>query len=423
MDVRPFALIALLATGACVAPIPNGPVPSAPSAQSVPARWDTTDRLVSPVTRESLARLASNNPNSAITQRRRLQLALQQGDFDGAAAALDRMSAMELSLSAEAYRVVGQAIGADGVADDVERAEGRAEPLTASREVAAIPADIMLSEAFAFDEATGRWFAGSIVERSLHVSDDGRSWRWVATGGLGSVAGLAIDPATRTLWIASGRLDQTKRPEEAFVGLVALDLDTMKEKRRITAPRAIATLGDLAVTADGTVLVSDPVGSGVYRLGPGRGQLETLVEPRHFASPQGIAVHPSGRFAYVADWAYGVALVDLETRAIGRLAGSETVALDGVDGMAWYDGSLIVIQNGLNPHRIVRWLLSEDGFAVRSAQLLERAHPDWGEPTVGQLVGSRFFYASDPQWDRFAKGGAQEGDAPLRPNPIRAIDL
>lgn len=385
--------------------------------------WDTTSRLHSPLSREHLVALARANPNSAISQRRLLQLAAQEEDVAGLVEALKRMTDLGLALSPAGYESVGERAGEDVVRPFARRAEAMRDPVTASMIRSRIPIEVPLSETFVIDEQSGRMFTGSIVERTLYVSDDGQDWERVPTRSLGSVAGLAIDPATKTLWIASGRLDQTRQPETAFVGLIALDLDTLQEKRRITAPSNVTTVGDIALAGDGSVIVSDPLGSGVYRLGPGRGQLETLIEPRHLASPQGIVVHPSGHFAYVADWAYGVALVDLETRSLKRLDAPADVALDGVDGMAWHDGALIVIQNGLNPHRIVRWELSEDGYSVISATILERAHPDWGEPTVGQFTAERFHYISDPQWDRFAKGGVLKGDEPLRPNPVRVIEL
>lgn len=385
--------------------------------------WDTTARLNSPASREQLLELAATNPNSAIAQRRLLQLAAQQETVDELVDALRRMTDLELALSLGAYEFVGKLAGPEVAAPFAERGAALMVPVVASDVAARIPSNIPLSEAFALDEASGRIFTGSIVDRTLHVSKDGQQWTRVPTRSLGSVAAVAIDAATETLWIASGRLDQTRNADTAFVGLIALDLATLQEKRRITAPRDVATMGDLALAEDGTVLVSDPLGSGVYRLGPGRGQLEPLIDSRHLASPQGIVVHPSGQFAYVADWAYGVALVDLETRALKRLDAPATVPLDGVDGMAWHDGGLIVIQNGLNPHRIVRWEMAQDGYSVTSASTLERAHPDWGEPTVGQVASGRFFYISDPQWDRFEKDGALKGDAPLRSNPIRSIAL
>ena len=418
-----IALGALL-VGGCAT---DAPIAVAPPV--VESRWDglpdwnITARLHQPASREQLLALAAANPNSAIAQRRLLQLAAQKEQDDEVVEALARMTDLDLALSAGAYAFVSELAGPEVVAPYAERGAALMSPLTASDVMTTIPADIPLSEAFVVDERTGRIFTGSIVNRTLHVSKQGGPWARVPTRSLGSVAGLAIDAATGTLWIASGRLDQTRNPDTAFVGLIALDLETLEEKRRITAPREVATMGDLALAADGTVLVSDPLGSGVYRLGPGRGQLETVIEPRHLASPQGIVVHPSGAFAYVADWAYGVVLLDLETRALKRLAAPDGVALDGVDGLAWHDGALIAIQNGLNPHRIVRWEMSEDGHAVIAATTLERAHPAWGEPTVGQVARDRFLYISDPQWDRFGEGGAQKGDDPLRSNPIRSIDL
>ncbi|MBW0144910.1 hypothetical protein [Sphingomicrobium clamense] len=414
-----------LALGACAPALPPAePASIAPTAderwRSLPD-WSTVDRLRASADIDAMRALVSANPNSAIAQRRLLVAAFQAGDADVARDALAQMSAMELLLQPASNEQLSKLV------DTAQETSREVEPLRAavtnSVALFSIPADIRLSEAIAHDPATGRWLTGSVVDRTLHVSSDGSNWQRVPTRTLGSVMGILVDEERRTLWISCGRIEQTRSPQTGFVGLVALDLDTLEEKRRITAPREVEALGDLALAPDGAVLASSPTSGEVWRLGPGRGQLAPLIAKGHLSSPQGIVVHPSGRFAYVADWAYGIAMVDIDSRSLKRLSGPANLALDGTDTMFWHDGDLIAVQNGLAPKRIVRLSLDEDGTTVTGATLLERAVPEWGEPTTGQIVGNALVYASDPQWERYGEEGAIEGEETLRPSVVRRMVL
>lgn len=415
----------ILALGAC-APVveeaaPIAPPPTFLDRWNALPDWSTRDRLRRPADVEAMRGLAEANPNSAIAQRRLLVAAFGEGDGAVARDALARMTEMGLLLQPASYEQLSSVV--EGAAAVSEQVAPLRSPISASRMAFKIPADIHLSEAIAHDPKTGRWFTGSVVDRSLHMSDDRRVWRLVPTRALGSVMDIAIDHERRILWVSNGKVDPTRDPITAFVGLVAFDLDSLREIRRITAPTGIEALGDIAVAPDGAVLASSPTSGEVWRLGPGRGQLDSLVERGHLSSPQGIALHPSGRFAYVADWAYGIAMVDIESLSLKRLSAPREVALDGSDTLFWHQGSLIAVQNGLSPRRIVRFDLDKAGLEVVGMTTLERAHPDWGEPTTGQLVDGTLFYVSDPQWERWGEGGSVEGEEPLRDNVVRGLPL
>ena len=97
--------------------------------------------------------------------------------------------------------------------------------------------------------------------------------------------------------------------------------------------------------------------------------------------------------------------------------------LDGIDGLSADGGTLIAIQNGASPRRILRLHLTPDGLAVARVEVLERANPDWGEPTLGTIVDDHLLYVADAQWERFGPGGAVTGEGPLRPTAIRILGL
>jgi hypothetical protein len=95
----------------------------------------------------------------------------------------------------------------------------------------------------------------------------------------------------------------------------------------------------------------------------------------------------------------------------------------GIDGLYSVDGTLIGIQNGITPHRVARFALSGDGRRVVSVRVLERARPDYAEPTLGVVVGKDLFYVANSQWERFGDDGTIEAPDELRPPLVLRLRL
>jgi len=99
---------------------------------------------------------------------------------------------------------------------------------------------------------------------------------------------------------------------------------------------------------------------------------------------------------YVADYSKGIFRIDIRTKEIVQLKPAPTVTLLGIDGMYYFDGYLIAIQNGVNPNRVVS--LEVRGDTIPSFKTLEATHPDYMEPTLGVLIGSELHYIANSQW-------------------------
>ncbi|WP_265529976.1 SMP-30/gluconolactonase/LRE family protein [Sphingomicrobium marinum] len=359
-------------------------------------------------------------PNSASVQRRLLGRAFEvEEERVFAQPALQRLGAFGFALSDGAQAQLETIMPGPVMAAYRAALVGKVAPVEASDIAALIPPEFPLSESIAYDVSTSRYFSMSIADSTLITSQDAAEWHEVALAGGGRPMGLAIDASRRLLWVTMGRMGEEA---DAFVGLVAVDIDTLAEARRI--PAAATSLNDVTVAADGSVFASDSLGGGIYRFATGAETVERLDEELTFRSPQGIALHPSGRYAYISDYSYGLALFALESRLAYRIDGPENLMLDGVDGLFLHEEhGLIAIQNGVSPHRIMAFTLSTDGTRITRATTLERAHGEWGEPTTGQLVNGALLYISNPQWDRFDENGLLQGDAPLQANIVRRLPL
>lgn len=420
--ILPFALTAAICPPALAQSEPPAksaakPAP-APLPPPAPSEWRKVDGSFGRIdTLAGIEQLAKDIPYSSNVRLALLNAYLEANRYDEALA-----EAMELAGRGYEFSDAGRAellgrLGEDGRDELAEVLAAMPGPIEDSRSFAAVPAEAKLVESLAYDAASGRLFASTIVSRELWVRDRAGKWTTLARPDFGSLGGLALDAERRTLWISSSAIGETPDPETAAKGLFALNLDT-GEVIRLDAPEG-ASPGDIAVGVDGTVYASDPVSGAVYRAAPGASALTVLVPPGTFRSPQGLVAWPDGGLL-VSDYGYGLALVDAAGKA-WRVDSEEPALLNGIDGMWRHDGKVIAVQNGARPKRIVELTLSADGKRVLALNMLEREHQAWTEPLGGTLVGDRFVYVANGQWERFAKGGAlREGAAP-EPTSLRSI--
>jgi SMP-30/Gluconolactonase/LRE-like region len=285
----------------------------------------------------------------------------------------------------------------------------------------------LLTEGIAYDSGQRAFYLGSVRHRRiLRVPSKGQVSRF---GGSPvplpwAPLGLRVDPAGRSLWVAAAALPQMEgyvAADSGKSGLLRFDLRSGKltAKYLATGPGPHA-LGDVAISRTGDVYASDSRSPVIFRKPAGSDTLERWLESPLLVSAQGLAFSPDERRLYLADYARGLLVIDRASRSISVLPGPDTVVTMGIDGLYFHDGSLIGIQNGLTPHRVVRLKLSPSGDRVLGAEVLERAHPRYQEPTLGTVVGGDLFYVANSQWERFGEDGRVENpDSLQRPVVLR----
>jgi hypothetical protein len=176
-------------------------------------------------------------------------------------------------------------------------------------------------------------------------------------------------------------------------------------------------LGDMALTEAGVPIISDGERGGVYRVEDGR---LVLINGKDFISPQTPSVLPGGNLVAVPDYVRGIGVLDLrngQAQWINRSSGIK-VALNGVDGLYFADGALILTQNGTSPERVVRMKLDRSRENVVSEEIIERATATLGDPTHGVLVGAWFYYIANSGWDVLDEHGDVKAGEKLSPGMV-----
>jgi hypothetical protein len=232
---------------------------------------------------------------------------------------------------------------------------------------------------------------------------------------------MAVDEPRGALWAVStnGFLDEARSARRN--ALVRYDLVSGRLVARLDVPEA-AQLNDVAIAADGTVYATDSAGGSVFRLAPGGRRLEPMGAAGRLPGANGIAVAPDGT-VYVAV-STGIARLDPGSGAAARLPQPDDVVTGGIDGLYWHDGSLLGVQNGLTPGRVVRIALIDGGRGVSGMSVLQsHHHPLFDEPTTGTIAGNRFIVIANSHVARYRADGTIEDPAALRPPALIAVPL
>jgi sugar lactone lactonase YvrE len=220
-----------------------------------------------------------------------------------------------------------------------------------------------------------------------------------------SVFGMRFDDR-EGLWFASSRVPQYAGISDRSAyraGLFRLSLDTLEisDRARLPVNGNDQVLGDLVIADADTIYTTDSVDGPVYRYSIAANEYSTLVAKGVFGSPQGLVLDESGNFLYVADYIGGLYRVSLDDGRVEELTVPASASDYGIDGLYRHGNRLIAIQNGIQPHRVTAFSLSNDGLAIESADILAMNLPEFDEPTLGTIVGDDFYFVANSHWNRF----------------------
>ncbi len=333
---------------------------------------------------------------------------------------LNRLARMGLFLDAEGDETLARLQGSSDFADVIQRFYANRGPVGAGQVLFELPAMTGIIEGIAYRPQTGDYFFGDVRHRCVWIRRaDGSVQRFsAADAGLLGVFGLKVDETRGSLWAATSavpEMDDYRPADRNHAALVEFSLadGTIRRTTALPADGGGHLVGDLTVTADGTVYAPDSIAPVIWRVSRDGGPPERWLESDEFASLQGAAVAADGRSLVVSDYANGMILIDLATRAVRPLAPPPDTTLCGIDGIAVArDGSVVGVQNGTEPRRIVRLQFDATGRAVARLAVLERSHPVMGDPTLGTVVDDRFVFVGNAGWDRFSAGGPADAAAP-----------
>ncbi len=272
-------------------------------------------------------------------------------------------------------------------------------------------------------------FIGSIRHGILasHAKDGTTTVSDPARGGHWSVFGMRA-ANDGTIWFASAAVAQLQGvtdAEQGRSGLFQFDPEKNAIVRSLILPDdgREHVLGDLVIAGNGDIYASDSMTGDIYRYDDSAQRLDALSLDVELRSPQGMVFSADERYLYIADYTRGLYRLELASGKTKAMATPDDVSLYGIDGLYRHRDSLIAIQNGITPHRVLRISLAEDGSSVSGAETLLRNHPEFDEPTLGLVRNGKFLLVANSHWNRFGRDGELVEPASLSGPVILELSL
>jgi len=299
------------------------------------------------------------------------------------------------------------------------------EPVSASKPFMTLPEPDLIAEDIAYDPGGDKFYISS-VRHSKILSVDKRGASAEFAHGAWPILALGVDSKRKILWASTVAMAEGigfKKEDAGRSALLKFSLDTGALLKRYDLENETKhALGDMTVSTNGDVFVSDGEGA-VYWVDHRKDALEILMGRGIFHSPQTPALSDDGLRLLVPDYSRGISIIELRSRQAKLLKHPKELSLGGIDGMYLSGRTLIAIQNGTAPERLIRMTLDASLTRVLEWETIEANWPGLGDPTHGVVVGQQFYFIANSGWDRMADDGSVKPGATFEPATIRQMRL
>jgi hypothetical protein len=309
----------------------------------------------------------------------------------------------------------------------VDSFKSNGQPFGTGKTAFELPKDDPLIEGLAYDPARKEFLAGSSRDGSvLRVDPSGKTRAFIASNDenkLWGVSDLAVDAGHDLLWLVSSAtpmLKEVKPDDLGSAGLFKFQLSSGKFLGRYLL-EGRHTLTGIALSPAGEVYVAEADARTVYKLREDKLQL-ALGNPK-LTSIRGMAVSGDGKILYLADYELGLFGIDIATGAPFALSGPATFSQFGIDGIYWYQGCIVAVQNGIPPKRVMRLRLSDDGRHITQTQPLDANKPEFVMPTRGTIADDHLYFIANNQRGQYDRYGIARDASKLRRVTVYASDV
>ncbi len=275
------------------------------------------------------------------------------------------------------------------------------------------------TEGIEFDAVGKNFYLGSIHKRKIaKVTAQGQVTDFCPEGfeGMTSIFGIKVDSKRRVLWACSSPMQEMiGYDSSARSAIFKFDLQSGKLLEKIQRPvwEKDGVFGDLLLNKKGEVFVSDSQNNTIFIVNEKTHQLEPYFNSPDFWNIQGLSFSENEKYLFISDYVKGLFRLEVKTKMLDEIKCDLEVSLKGIDGLSYYNNSLLAIQNGVVPARVTRYFLDPSQHQIIRSTIIDRKHPAFNEPTMGVISsGNTFYYIANSQW-----GGYDENHH-IKPNEL-----
>jgi hypothetical protein len=234
------------------------------------------------------------------------------------------------------------------------------------------------------------YFGESISRKILRYTFSGKPAGHIDCGkdGMISILGSAVDPRNHHLWVC-GAID-TGNKKRMCMFLYDLENGSLMQKLADTSGRA-KLFNDVTITANGSVFVTDTDTHAVYKADNSNNVMTEYLRSDLLKDANGIA---SNNDTLYVSTSRGIVRINTINKEISSLPLADFM-IAGIDGLYYYNNSVIGIQNVFYPVTIIRYYLDNDHNKLSKAEVLACGDVSFVIPTTGAITGDDFYFMSN----------------------------
>lgn len=302
--------------------------------------------------------------------------------------------------------------------------------LTASNYAFSLKEKDLIPEGITYDPRQQKFYVSSMYKRKIvGINLDGTSFDLVdeAEDGLYSTLGMKVDAARNQLWVVG--VMSTPKPRMMDAGdagksaVFQYDLETRRLVKKYEVNDGQKHLFNDLVSTNGSIYVTDSETGTIYHIDKAAQTITPFYHWDWMFYPNGITASPDRKYLFVAHWA-GVSRIGVADTQMVMLQTKPTTTLTGIDGLCFYENSLVAVQNSAGPQsRIVKFDLNKTWDAVMKSTVLESQNPLYNIPTTGTIVDDEFYFIANSQLRNFDEQGAIFPPERMQPTYILKLKL
>lgn len=260
----------------------------------------------------------------------------------------------------------------------------------------------LLPEGITYDPLEKSFYVSSIYKRKIVKIDSLRNvtdFIPTAQEGLLSTLGMEIDPARRHLWVCSSYSPSNEiingEGLKAQAAIFKFNLNTGELIKKYTLSDTLRHFfNDITVIKNGDVYFTDSEIGTAYFI-DSADEIRPLFDEHFLLSANGITKDDQGENLFISSWVRGIIKYNLASKHWKWIINDDpSTNLSGADGLAYYNGSLIV-NSPIESRGVLQMKLSPNKDRITGAEFLEYGNEFFGEPTTGEIAGDEFYYIAN----------------------------
>lgn len=249
------------------------------------------------------------------------------------------------------------------------------------------------------------WLATSIRSKKIVSFDNsGNCSDWFVDTQY-SVFALKADDKQKYLWVSCSAMPEMKNFSKEIDGrneILKIDIKTKKIIKKYVV-EGNHVFGDLTIAKNGDVYISDSVEPHIYKIANNTISLWKDLKGQAF-NLQGITFNNDESKLFIADYLNGILVVSMQDDfKYSWLQFPEGTARKGIDGLVYYKNSLIAIQNGVVPIRIVKFNLDKKDDKILNFKIIDNNRAVFNEPALATIYKDKLYFFANSPWKFYDK--------------------